>query len=288
MTLEEKHIIEQLLADCSTTVQSIVNVGNKFSIPPPLDDVDSSGEDEETEVDIDEVMSIFQDVNHASHRSGQLKQIASVQQLSSSSDDLELPTPFDIILTPFDIEDIHQDTSTCFDELEMFDDGDKLNFLYSYSPLKLIADKLLMLHNDVSPSEICPAITRSPSFIGLSSNDDGLLSGRHSPKLDIPHIHYCGHKIQQPHPLMRYKKADHQHTCHNEMTVSFECQQQHKRCVANVMANKSENNIQTPKEALKKLSRFKKFTNYLEKKLHFSKKKEVLPPIRCEPAIMVN
>ena len=48
MTAEEKHIIEELLADCSPTVQRIVNAHNQFTVPPPSkeeDDEDSS-EDE--------------------------------------------------------------------------------------------------------------------------------------------------------------------------------------------------------------------------------------------------
>ena len=38
MTAEEKHIIEELLAGCSPTVQSIINPDNKFSIPPPFEE----------------------------------------------------------------------------------------------------------------------------------------------------------------------------------------------------------------------------------------------------------
>jgi len=38
MTTEEKSIIEQLLANCSPTVQSIVNAENKFTILPPFDE----------------------------------------------------------------------------------------------------------------------------------------------------------------------------------------------------------------------------------------------------------
>ena len=38
MTAEEKHIIEELLAGCSPTVQSIINADNKFTIPPPSEE----------------------------------------------------------------------------------------------------------------------------------------------------------------------------------------------------------------------------------------------------------
>ena len=141
-----------------------------------------------------------------------------------------------------------------------------------------------MLHNDGYPTEICPGLNRSPSYIGLYDKIDGLVSRQHSPKLDIPLQYYSGHKTQQHHPLTRYKKADHP-SVHNEMAE----QQQRDGSVAETLTNKLEDNMLESKQALKKPSRFKKFTNYLEKKLHFSKKKEVLPPIGCKPAaIIVN
>ena len=45
MTAEEKLIIEQLLADCSPTVQSIINVHNQFTIPPPCEEEDDNREE---------------------------------------------------------------------------------------------------------------------------------------------------------------------------------------------------------------------------------------------------
>ena len=74
---------------------------------------------------------------------------------------------------------------------------------YSYTPLKMIVDELLLLHHDVLPSQICPMLNRSPSIIGDSSDSGGLLSGSSSPKLDIPRRRYCGRMIQQ-HPLDKH------------------------------------------------------------------------------------
>ncbi|XP_065916363.1 dentin sialophosphoprotein-like isoform X2 [Dysidea avara] len=74
---------------------------------------------------------------------------------------------------------------------------------FDYTPLKPIADDLILLHTDLPPTEVCPTLNRSPSFIGVQNQDDGLLSGRNSPKLDIPHNRYCGYKIRQ-HPLAKY------------------------------------------------------------------------------------
>jgi len=72
---------------------------------------------------------------------------------------------------------------------------------YAFTPLKRIIGELLLLHYDTMPTEICPLLNRSPSFVGGSV--DGLLSGRCSPKLDIPCRHYCGRMIHQ-HPLAKY------------------------------------------------------------------------------------
>ena len=74
---------------------------------------------------------------------------------------------------------------------------------FALTPLKLIANELITLHHDVYPTEISPTINRSPSFIGTKDKDDGLMSGRCSPKLDIPRQRYCGRMIKQ-HPLARY------------------------------------------------------------------------------------
>ena len=83
---------------------------------------------------------------------------------------------------------------------------------------------------------------------------------------------------------MRYKKPDHL-SVHNEMAE----RQQHDGSVAEILTNKLEDNMIESKQALKKPSGFKKFTRYLERKLHFSKEKEVLAPIGCKPAaIIVN
>ena len=49
MTNEEKCIIEELLCDCSPTVQRIVNAHNFFTIPPPSDETESDEEDSSEE-----------------------------------------------------------------------------------------------------------------------------------------------------------------------------------------------------------------------------------------------
>ena len=51
MTDEEKRIIEELLADCSPTVQSIINAHNMFTIPPSSDETESDEEDSREEED---------------------------------------------------------------------------------------------------------------------------------------------------------------------------------------------------------------------------------------------
>ena len=60
MTAEEKLIIEQLLADCSPTVQSIINAHNKFTIPPPCEEEESDDDDDNREEGSDELMVITQ------------------------------------------------------------------------------------------------------------------------------------------------------------------------------------------------------------------------------------
>jgi len=74
---------------------------------------------------------------------------------------------------------------------------------YSYTPLKMIVNDLLLLHHDSLPSEICPMLNRSPSIVGDNSGDYGLVSKRSSPKLDIPRRRYCGRMIHQ-HPLDKH------------------------------------------------------------------------------------
>jgi len=74
---------------------------------------------------------------------------------------------------------------------------------FEYTPLKPIADDLVLLHTDLLPSEIYPTLNRSPSFIVVPNKDDGLLYGRGSPKLDIPFDRYGSHMVDQ-HPLAMY------------------------------------------------------------------------------------
>jgi len=63
--------------------------------------------------------------------------------------------------------------------------------------------------------------------------------------------------------------------CYEEETSK----QQEEKSVTNVSANKIEDSVQVHNKALKKPSRFKKLTSYLEKKLCFPKKKVMLPTI---------
>ena len=63
MTTEEKPIIDELWAGCSSVVQKVWNAENKISIPALSDE----GCDEETDG------MIIQDIDDASHRYGQLK-----------------------------------------------------------------------------------------------------------------------------------------------------------------------------------------------------------------------
>ena len=74
---------------------------------------------------------------------------------------------------------------------------------YSLTPLKMIANDLITLHYDVYPTEIFPGLNRSPSFIGVKDKNNGLMSGRSTPKLDIPRRRYCGRMIHQ-HPLVKF------------------------------------------------------------------------------------
>jgi len=59
------------------------------------------------------------------------------------------------ITTPFDIQE-SEDAST----------KDEITSKYAFSPLKLIFDKLIMMHYDVYPNAICQTVNRSPYFIG--------------------------------------------------------------------------------------------------------------------------
>ena len=79
----------------------------------------------------------------------------------------------------------------------------KMTSEFALTPLKMIAKELMTVHYDLYPTEISPGINRSPSFISIKDKDDGLMSGRFSPKLDIPRHRYCGRMIKQ-HPLVRY------------------------------------------------------------------------------------
>ena len=74
---------------------------------------------------------------------------------------------------------------------------------YSLTPLKMIANDLITLHYDVYPTEIFPGLNRSPSFIGVKDKNSGLMTGRSTPKLDIPRRRYCGRMIHQ-HPLVKF------------------------------------------------------------------------------------
>jgi len=118
MTAEEKSIIEQLLANCSPTVQSIVNAENKFTILPPFDDEESDEEDSSDEEGNDELadeVSAIYTMEIIQNESSQ--PISLTQQLSPAMRDVKqknkLTASQQIPTTPFDSEevDIREDTS---------------------------------------------------------------------------------------------------------------------------------------------------------------------------------
>jgi len=99
MTAEEKCIIEQLLAGCSPTVQRIVNVGNKFTIPPPFDEEGSDKEDNNGEEELPGKMSFNQHVDSA--------QVINQSELSTNDDtdhESDELTAFQEFQTPFESE----------------------------------------------------------------------------------------------------------------------------------------------------------------------------------------
>jgi len=116
MTAEEKSIIEQLLANCSPTVQSIVNAENKFTIFPPFYDEESDEEgssDEEDDELADEVSVIYA-METVQDESSKPK---FTQQLSPAMRDVKeknkLTASQQVYTTPFDTEedDVREDTS---------------------------------------------------------------------------------------------------------------------------------------------------------------------------------
>jgi len=112
MTAEEKRIIEQLLSGCSPTVQRIVNVGNKFTIPAPFDEEESDEECSSDEEDIDKLLDEIKctiGISMAQNGSN-LQPKALTQQLSPTICDIEqknnLTASKQIIpATPFDTEE---------------------------------------------------------------------------------------------------------------------------------------------------------------------------------------
>jgi len=301
MSLEEQYcIIEKLMADFSSTVQSISRALNDFAIPPPSDkgdgtngdekdsDEETSGGKEENGDELTNKVLLIQDIDNAPHKSDlQLEQATLASQLLTSgndtvqnykmSDPQETPTPFDIQ----ECKDV-----TTKDEITSKYRG------YAFSPLKLIIDKLIMMHFDIYPNEICPTVNRSPSFIGISTKKDGLLSRQHSSNLDILHLHPTSTQWQQqPNPLAKYsyksKMADHHNIINcDEVEVN---EQQQEQSVTDVSANNIEDSVQVPNKTPKKPSRFKRFTSYLERKLH-PKKKVVVPSIgwNTQPVAIMN
>ena len=163
MSPEEQHIIEKLLANSSSTVQSICRAKCNFAILPPSDEKDGSDlEEKSDEEDSDEGT-----IGGEEYRDGFTdKFLVKTAQLEPTTGTLaELSGPKEIP-TPFDNQ-----------ESEDVSSEDEIIPQYAFSPLKLIVDKLIMMHYDVYPNETCPTINRSPSFIGINNKDDGLLSG---------------------------------------------------------------------------------------------------------------
>jgi len=111
----------QLLANCSPTVQSIVNAENKFTTLPPFDDEESDKEDDIDKEDNDElaeeVSAIKYTMGTVQNESNQTKLISLTQQLSPAMKDIkekkELTASQQVYTTPFNNEedDIKEDTS---------------------------------------------------------------------------------------------------------------------------------------------------------------------------------
>ena len=75
MTAEEKLIIEQLLTDCSPTVQNIINANKMFTIPPPpCEEEESDDDDDNREEESDELMATTQFDTFMEDDSGEMYQ----------------------------------------------------------------------------------------------------------------------------------------------------------------------------------------------------------------------
>ena len=145
----------------------------------------------------------------------------------------------------------------------------KITSQHALTPLKMMANDLFTVHYDVYPTETFPGLNRSPSFIGAKDENEGLMSGRSSPKLDIPCRRYCGRMIHQ-HPLVKH--------CYrmNDRRLAHLIKKQISSSSSSSSYGYDNDNDGDDDE--------KTGGSYLEiykKKLVFSKKK-VLPPIGCK------
>ena len=102
MTTKEKCIVEQLLANCSPTVQRIVNAENKFTIPPPFGEEESDKEDNDAEEELQGKISFIQ---HMHVDSAQLRinqsELSTNNDIDHESNEL---TVFQEISIPFESE----------------------------------------------------------------------------------------------------------------------------------------------------------------------------------------
>lgn len=164
----------------------------------------------------------------------------------------------------------------------------KMTSQYALTPLKMKANDLVTVHYDIYPTEIFPGLNRSPSFIGTKDEDDGLMSGRCSPKLDIPRRRYCGRMIHQ-HPLVKfcYRMNDRRlaHLIKKQISSSSTSSSSSSSSSSSYGYLKMFTKQLAQKNPIRKPLPFMKPSGYLEiykRKVSFSKKK-VLPPIGCKP-----
>lgn len=127
------------------------------------------------------------------------KAVSMPSMTESSTIDKQLPTAVSAGLQPKVISERKRGREPSSSQLLLR----KLISQYAMTPLKLIANELITVHYDVYPTELSPNLNRKPSFTGATDEDGGLMSGRCSPKLDIPRRRYCGRMIKQ-HPLVRF------------------------------------------------------------------------------------
>ena len=166
----------------------------------------------------------------------------------------------------------------------------KMTSQYALTPLKMKANDLVTVHYDIYPTETFPGLNRSPSFIGVKDENEGLMSGRCSPKLDIPRRRYSGRMIHQ-HPLVKYCYRMNDRRLAHLMKKQISSSSSTSSSSTSSSSSSSYGYLKmftkqlAQKNPIRKPLPFMKPSGYLEiykKKVSFSKK-TVLPPIGCKP-----